>query len=103
MFNTVALILRPDEIRLFLVLFGAVAAAMLTALARALRRILTQAVEAGRRGVPGPLARVLSGSFAVGLAAAVSPATGLACGWVVDGAGRLVCRWARKRPLRPPH
>jgi len=42
MFNTVALILRPEEIRLFIVLFGALAAAAVAAVARWLRRVLAR-------------------------------------------------------------
>ena len=103
MFNTVALILRPEEIRLFIVLFGALAAAAVAAVARWLRRVLALAVERGRRGIPGPLARVLSSPLAASLVAAVSLETSLACGWIEDGLGRLMCRWTRRRPLSPRH
>jgi len=43
MFNTVALIPRPEEIRLFIELLGALVSVALAAVVRALRRILAQA------------------------------------------------------------
>jgi hypothetical protein len=103
MFNTVALILRPDEIRLFIVLMGALVSAVLAAVERSLRRILAQALERGRRGIPGPLARVLSRPISAELAAAMSAESGLAYAWIVAALRRLVCRWKERRSLRPPH
>ena len=103
MFNTVALILRPDEIRLFLVLLGALVSAAVAAVVRVLRRILTHVLAHGRRGIPAHVARVLSGLIAVELAASMSAVNGLDYAWVVDWLGRLVGRWKRRRALRPPH
>ena len=103
MFNTVALILRPDEIRLFLVVLGALVSTALAAVGRVLRRILAHGLAHGRRGIPAHVARVLSGPIAVELAATMSAASGLDYGRIMDGLGRLVGRWKQRRALRPPH
>ena len=103
MFNTFALTLRPDEIRLFMVVFGAVVSATLVSAARWLRTMLERALERGRRGVLSPLDRLLAGPILVSQAALTSmKAATLECVWVVDGAGRLVCHWTCRSPLSPP-
>jgi hypothetical protein len=101
MFNTFALTFRPDEIRLFIVVFAAVVSATLTAVARSLRTTLVHDLERGRRGMLSPLGRVLAGPISVARAASTSrQAATLECGWIVDGAGRLMCRWRVRRTDR---
>ena len=96
MFNTFALTLRPDEIRLFIVVFGAVVSATLVAVARWLRTMLAVALERGRRGILSPLDRLPTGPILVAQAASASrKAAMLECGWIVDGAGRLASHWTR--------
>ena len=93
MFNTFALTFRPDEIRLFIVVLAAVA--------RSLRAMLVHDLERGRRGILSPLGRVLAGPISVARAASTSrQAATLECGWIVDGAGRLMCRWRVRRTDR---
>jgi hypothetical protein len=99
MFNTVALILRPDEIRLFIVLIGAFVSAAFTSVARWLRRTMAL----GRRGVLGRLARDLSTLIPSDFAVAVSREARLACGSIASGLRRLMRRRMRWLPLRPPH
>jgi hypothetical protein len=103
MFNTVALMLRPDQIRLFVALFAALVSVAFSAVARRLRRILARLPEQGRNDFPGPFARVRSGPIVVDLAAAVAPEAALSCGWIADRFGRLRCLWTRRRRLAPPH
>ena len=103
MFNTFALTLRPDEIRPFIVVFAALVSVTLAAVGRSFRTMLVHAVERGRVGIPSPLDRLLAGPISVGRAAsAPKKAAALECGWIVDGAGRLTCRWTRGRRLIAP-
>ena len=103
MFNTFALTLRPDEIRVCLVVLAAVVSATLAAVARSFRTMLARALERGRSGILSPLDRLLAGPISVGRAAsAPKKAAALECGWFVDGAGRLTCRWTRGRRLIAP-
>jgi len=103
MFNTVALILRPDEIRLFIALFAALVSAAFAAVVRRLRRILARLPGQGRNGIRRPLARALSGPITVGLAATVAPGAALTRGWIIDWFGRLRWLWTRWRRPAPPH
>jgi len=101
MFNTFALTFRPDEIRLFIVVFAAVVSATRAAVARSLRAMLVHDLERGRRGILSPLGRVLAGPISVARAASASREVArLECGWIVDGAGRLMCRWRVRRTDR---
>jgi len=102
MFNTVAQILRPDAIRLFIVLLAALVSVAFAAVARWLRGILARSLERDRESIPAPLTRVLSGPSVVGLAAAVAPEAALTRGRIVDRFGRLRCLWARRRRHAPP-
>jgi hypothetical protein len=103
MFTTVALILRPDEIRLFIVLFGAFVSAALAAVVRALRRMLARTVAFGRQADSGRLASGLSALITSDVAVAVSREARLASGSIASGLRRLTRRRMRGYPLRPPH
>jgi hypothetical protein len=103
MFNTVALILRPDEIRLFIVLIGAFVSAAFTNVARWLRWTLAWTMALGRPGVLGRLARDLSALITSDFALAVSREARLACGSIANGLRRLIRRRMHWLPLRPPH
>lgn len=104
MFNTFTHFLRPDEIRVFIVVFAAVVSVTLAAVGRSLRTMLVDGLERGRRGIPSPLDRLLAGPLSVARAACASrEAAALECAWSVDGAGRLTCRWTRRGQLMPPH
>jgi hypothetical protein len=101
MFNTFALTLRPDEIRLFIVVFAALVSVTLAAVGRSFRTMLVHGLERGRRGILSPLDRVLAGPISVARAASTSSEEArLECGWIVDGAGRLTCRWRVRRTDR---
>jgi len=100
MFNTVVLILRPDEIRLFMVLFGALVAGI----ARRLQAVLARGLKHDWLDVLGPLGGLLAGPIAVDPTAAASTEAGaVECGRIVDGTRCLVSRRTRMRPLTPPH
>lgn len=104
MFNAFTHILRPDEMRLFIVVFAAVVSVTLAAVGRSLRTMLLDGLERGRRGIPSPLDRLLAGPISVARASSASrEAAALECRWSVDGAGRLMCRWTRSRQLISPH
>lgn len=104
MFNTFALTLRPDEIRVFFVVLTAVVWATLAAVARSFRTMLARALERGRSGILSPLDRLLAGPISVARAASLSTsAATLECDWIVDRAGRLMCQWTRRSRLLPPH
>jgi hypothetical protein len=96
--NTFALTFRPDEIRLFIVVFAAVVSATLAAVARSLRAMLVHDLERGRRGILSPLGQVLASPISVARGASASKEVArLECGWIVDGAGHLMCRWRVRR------
>jgi hypothetical protein len=89
MFNTVALTLRPDEVRLFIVLFRALLSAALAAVARWLLAILLLVPERGRPGVRRPLAQVFATTAAIGSGADPSTEpTAPTGGRLVDEAAR---------------
>ena len=96
MLNTLALSFRPEEIRLFIAYLAAAVSALLALVAGWLR--VTVASE-DRRGVPGPIGRVLASAFALSRGVADRGAR-MECRWVRDEVKGLVCRWKIGKPIR---
>jgi hypothetical protein len=98
MLNTLALSFRPEEIRLFIAYLAAAVSALLALVAGWLR--VTVASE-DRRGVPGPIGRVLASAFTLSReAAAADRGARMECRWVRDEVKGLVCRWKIGKPIR---
>jgi hypothetical protein len=98
MLNTLALSFRPEDFRLFVIYVAATVSALLAVAAGWLRSAVT--LEDRRQGVLSPLSRVLAGAVVLVREAAVAhKGARLACRWVRDGAGGLVCRWTIARPI----
>jgi hypothetical protein len=97
MLNTLALSFRPEEIRLFI---AYLAAALSALLALAAGWLCVTVASEDRRGVPGPIGRVLASAFVLSREAAADRGARMECRWVRDEVKGLVCRWRITKPIR---